>query len=76
MSAVKLSRAEAVALVRRIAAGEYAGEDELNDWLDRLDTSLGCPSGHVANLVFWPREGELPAEVVVDRALAYRPLAL
>lgn len=76
MSAVKLSRAEAVVLVRRIMAGEYAGEDELNDWLDTLDTSLSCPSGYVGNLVFWPREGELPAEVVVDRALAYRPVAL
>ncbi|MEU9297619.1 bacteriocin immunity protein [Streptomyces sp. NPDC048266] len=76
MSSVELSRAEAVALVQRIMEADCASEDEVNDWLDRLSRALACPSGHVSDLVFWPRERELSAEVVVDQALAYRPIAL
>ena len=74
--ALGLSRAEAVALVQRIMEADYASEDEVNDWLDTLDRALACPSGHVSDLVFWPSEGELSAEEVVDQALAYRPIAL
>ncbi|MEW2068082.1 bacteriocin immunity protein [Streptomyces sp. NPDC007346] len=76
MSAVGLSRAEAVALVQRIMEADYASEDEVNDWLDRLDRALSCPSGHVSGLIFWPPERELSAEEVVDQALAYGPIAL
>ncbi|MEU5164783.1 e9imm peptide [Streptomyces mutomycini] len=76
MSAVELSRAEAVALVQRIVEADYASEGELNDWLDKLDRALACPSGHVSDLVFWPSERELSAEEVVGQALAYRPIAL
>ncbi|MFC9699295.1 e9imm peptide [Streptomyces sp. NPDC056943] len=76
MSAVELSRAEAVALVQRIMEADYVSEDEVNDWLDRLDIALACPSGHVSGLVFWPPEPELSAEEVVDLALAHRPIAL
>ncbi|WP_406064252.1 e9imm peptide [Streptomyces sp. NBC_01077] len=73
MSAVELSRAEAVALVQRIMEADYVSEDEVND---RLDMALACPSGHVSGLVFWPPERELSAEEVVDLALAHRPIAL
>ncbi|MEU0227109.1 e9imm peptide [Streptomyces sp. NPDC006284] len=76
MRAVGLSRAEAVALVQRIIEADYVSEDEVNDWLDRLDRALACPSGHVNDLIFWPLERELSAEEVVDLALAYRPIAL
>ncbi|MEV0094790.1 e9imm peptide [Streptomyces sp. NPDC050738] len=76
MSAVKLSRPEAVALVQRIIDAGYSSEDEADDWLDRLDSALACPSGHVSGLIFWPPERELSAEEVVDEALAYRPIAL
>ncbi|MER7203342.1 e9imm peptide [Streptomyces sp. CB01635] len=76
MGAVELSRAEAVALVQRIMEADYASEGEVNDWLDRLDRALACPSGHVSGLVFWPPQRELSAEEVVDHALAYRPIAL
>ncbi|MGW2082766.1 e9imm peptide [Streptomyces sp. NPDC001939] len=76
MGAVELSRAEAVALVQRIMEADYASEDEVNDWLDRLDRALACPSGHVGGLVFWPPQGEISAEEVVDLALAYRPITL
>ncbi|MEW9520901.1 e9imm peptide [Streptomyces tubercidicus] len=76
MGVVEMSRAEAVALVQRIMESDHASEAEVNDWLDRLDSALACPTGHVSDLVFWPPERELSAEDVVDRALAYRPIAL
>jgi hypothetical protein len=76
MGAVELKRAEAVALVQRIMEADYASEDEVDDWLDRLDRALACPSGHVSGLVFWPLQRELSAEEVVDHALAYRAIAL
>ncbi|MEU6883092.1 e9imm peptide [Streptomyces sp. NPDC046712] len=76
MSAVEMTRAEAVALEQRIMEADYASEGEANDWLDRLDRALACPSGHVSGLVFGPPKRELSAEEVVDHALAYRPIAL
>ncbi|MFD7242271.1 e9imm peptide [Streptomyces massasporeus] len=75
MSAVGMSRAEAVALVQRIMQADYASDDELDAWLDRLDRALACPSGHVGDLIFWPRGLDLSADEVVDQALAYRPIA-
>ncbi|WP_406841712.1 e9imm peptide (plasmid) [Streptomyces sp. AHU1] len=65
-----------VALVQRIVQADYASDDEVDGWLERLDTALGCPFGHVINLVFWPPERELLADEVVDQALAYRPIAV
>ncbi|KOU40641.1 e9imm peptide [Streptomyces sp. WM4235] len=76
MSAVELSRAEAVALVQRIMEADNVSEDEANEWPVRLDRALACPSGHVSGLVFWPPERELPAEEVVDLGLAHRATAL
>lgn len=76
MSAVGMSRTEAVVLVQRIMAADYAPDEEVADWLDRLDRALTCPGGYVSGLIFWPPERELSADEVVDRALAYRPIAL
>ncbi|SDC69276.1 bacteriocin immunity protein [Streptomyces prasinopilosus] len=76
MSAGEMRRAEAVALVQRIMDADYASDDEVDGWLDRLDRALACPSGHVRDLIFWPPERELSADEVVDQALAYRPVAL
>ncbi|MFF9178689.1 e9imm peptide [Streptomyces sp. NPDC014793] len=76
MSAVVMSRVDAVALVQRIMQADYGSDDEVDDWLARLDRALACPSGHVSGLIFWPPEGALSADEVVDRALAYRPIAL
>jgi hypothetical protein len=76
MSAVEMSRAEAVALVQRIMQADYASDDEVDGSLDRLDRALACPSGHVSDLISWPPERELSADEVVDQALAYRPIAL
>lgn len=55
---------------------DYASEDEVNGWLERLGRALACPSGHVSGPVFWSPQGELSAEEAVDHALAYRPIAL
>lgn len=74
MSAVKMSRAEAVALVQCIMDADCASDDEVSGWLDRLGRALACPSGHVSDLIFWPPERDLSADEVVDRALAYRPI--
>ncbi|WP_406376219.1 bacteriocin immunity protein [Streptomyces sp. NBC_00647] len=76
MSAVEMSRAEAVALVQRVMRADHASDEEADAWLERLDRALACPSGHVCDLIFWPPERELSAEEVVDQALAYRPIAL
>jgi hypothetical protein len=70
-----MSRAEAVALVQRIMEADYASDDDVAGWLDGLDRALACPSGHVSDLIFWPPERDLSADEVVDRALAYRPIA-
>ncbi|WP_327700387.1 e9imm peptide [Streptomyces sp. NBC_00459] len=71
-----MSRAEAVALVQRVMDAGCASDDEVAGWLDRLDRTLACPSGHVSGLIFWPPERDLSANEVVDQALAYRPIAL
>ncbi|MEW2569442.1 e9imm peptide [Streptomyces sp. NPDC047070] len=76
MSAVEMSRAELVALVQRIIQADYVSDDEVDGWLERLDRALGCPSGHVCGLIFWPPERELSADEVVDQAMAYRSIAL
>ncbi|MEU3854024.1 bacteriocin immunity protein [Streptomyces sp. NPDC029554] len=76
MGAVEMTRAEAVALVQRIMEADYASDDEVDGWLDRLDRALVCPSGYVSDLIFWPPERELSADEVVGQALAYRPIAL
>ncbi|WP_097921863.1 e9imm peptide [Streptomyces sp. wa1063] len=76
MSAVEMSRTEAVALVQRIMDAGYASEEEVDGWLNRLDRALSCPTGHVSDLVFWPPVEDLSAVEVVERALAYRPIAL
>ncbi|MFD7934484.1 e9imm peptide [Streptomyces sp. NPDC059755] len=76
MTAVEMSRAEAIALVQRVMDPGCASDDEVAGWLDRLDRALACPSGHVSDLIFWPPERELSPGEVVDQALAYRPIAL
>ncbi|WP_405968591.1 e9imm peptide [Streptomyces sp. NBC_00015] len=76
MTAVEMSRAEAIALVQRVMDASCASDVEVADWLERLDRALACPSGHVSDLIFWPPERDLSADEVVDQALAYRPIAL
>lgn len=70
-----MTRGAAVALVESVMSGELA-EAELEHALERLDAAFGCPRGHVAGLVYWPDGPEPTAAELVDRALAYRPIAL
>ncbi|WP_206068350.1 MULTISPECIES: hypothetical protein [Nonomuraea] len=63
-------------MVQRIMDGEYADERELDSWLEILDRSFACPSGHVSDLIFWPSTAEPTPEQVVAQASAYRPIAL
>ncbi|MFE3454623.1 hypothetical protein ACFXJ8_37445 [Nonomuraea sp. NPDC059194] len=71
-----LSRAEAVAAVQRIMDVDYADEREAELLLEALARSLVCPSGHLSDLIFWPKVPAPTAQQVVDEALAYRPIAL
>ncbi|KAA6199441.1 e9imm peptide [Streptomyces parvus] len=72
----RMSRDEALSLVRRLRAesGE-TGEAEVDEILDALERGLACP--HISDYVYWPLPGTDPTpEEIVDRALAYRPIAL
>ncbi|NEC17478.1 e9imm peptide [Streptomyces parvus] len=72
----RMSRGEALALVRRLLddTGD-TGEAEADEILDALERGLGCP--HISDYVYWPLPGSDPTpEEIVDRALAYRPIAL
>ncbi|WP_405981548.1 e9imm peptide [Streptomyces sp. NBC_00158] len=76
MAPVQMSRAEAVSQVQRIMDADYTSEAEVDGLLTRLDRALACRSGYVSDLIFWPPERELSAEEVVDKAMAYQPIAL
>ncbi|WP_328377408.1 e9imm peptide [Streptomyces sp. NBC_00440] len=69
-----MSREEAVRLARRLMEADIATEAGADELLDALARGLACP--HVADYIFWDFNPNLPAERVVDRALAYRPIAL
>ncbi|MFJ9920363.1 e9imm peptide [Streptomyces rubiginosohelvolus] len=71
-----MSRDEALLLVRRLLndSGE-TGEAETDEILDALERGLGCP--HISDYVYWPLPDSAPTpEEIVDRARAYRPIAL
>ncbi|MER7516945.1 e9imm peptide [Streptomyces sp. NPDC126499] len=68
-----MSREEAIPLVQRLMNGETS-EAEGDDILDDLRRGLACP--HISDYIFWNFDPELTAEKVVDRALAYKPIAL
>uniref|UniRef100_A0AAU3IC04 E9imm peptide n=1 Tax=Streptomyces sp. NBC_01393 TaxID=2903851 RepID=A0AAU3IC04_9ACTN len=55
---------------------DYASDDEMANWLDRVGRALACPSGYVSDLIFWPPERDLSADEVVDQTLSYRPIVL
>lgn len=74
--APSLTRDEAVALVQRIMDAEYADDGEAGRWLERLERAFGCPSGYVSDLIFGQAAEEPTAAQVIDKAVAYRPIAL
>ncbi|MFE7380585.1 e9imm peptide [Streptomyces zhihengii] len=69
-----MGRENAVALVRQLLDGRISGEVEVDQALEKLTRGLGCP--HISDYIFMNFDAELTAERVVDRALAYRPIAL
>ncbi|MFF8793101.1 e9imm peptide [Streptomyces globisporus] len=71
-----LSRDEALSLVRRLLNGTGdTGEAEADEILDALERGLACP--HISDYIYWPLPDSDPTpEEIVDRALAYRPIAL
>ncbi|MGW6916920.1 e9imm peptide [Kitasatospora sp. NPDC054939] len=71
-----MTREDAVAVVQRIMDADYADAAEAHRALEALDRALGCPSGYVSDLIFWPDGSAPTAATVVEQALAYRPFAL
>lgn len=67
-----MSREEAITLVQRLTA-EGISEADQDELLEALARGLVCP--HISDYIFWD-PAELTAEQVVDKALAYRPIAL
>ncbi|GAB2445308.1 e9imm peptide [Streptomyces incanus] len=60
--------------MQRTKQADYASEDEVAHWPAGLDRALGCPYGHVGDVVFRPPERDLSADEVIDQALARRPI--
>ncbi|MEE6263760.1 hypothetical protein [Plantactinospora sonchi] len=75
----RLDRTEMAALVARIMAMDGTDE-EIDTWLNLLDSQIPLPNGHSADLIFFPGRYGLSPEPdpkdVVDRMFAYRPIAL
>ncbi|MEF9882704.1 e9imm peptide [Streptomyces sp. P9-A4] len=69
----RMSREEAIPLVERLMGAE-ASEDESSEILATLERGLACP--HISDYIFWGPDPELTPEKVVDRAMAYKPIAL
>ncbi|MGW4743612.1 e9imm peptide [Streptomyces sp. NPDC004290] len=69
----QMTREEAIPFVERLMDPETP--DEESSWiLATLERGLACP--HVSDYVFWDPDPELTPEKVVDRAMAYKPIAL
>ncbi|WP_328762750.1 MULTISPECIES: e9imm peptide [unclassified Streptomyces] len=68
-----LTRDEAVLLVQRLLDGD-ATEPEADKIIATLQRGLACP--HISNYMYWDFDPALSAEKVVDRAMAYKPIAL
>ncbi|WP_439679312.1 e9imm peptide [Embleya sp. MST-111070] len=71
-----MARETAVAMVQEVMDSVHADDAEFARVTEKLDQALGCPSGYVSSLIFWPEGPEPTAAEVVDRALEYRPFAL
>ncbi|MGW7305091.1 e9imm peptide [Streptomyces sp. NPDC054835] len=68
-----MPREEAILLVQRLMNAE-ASEGESDEILTNLERGLACP--HISDYIFWDSDPELTPEKVVERALAYKPIAL
>ncbi len=68
-----MTREEAIRLVERLMAPETS-EEESSQLLATLERGLSCP--HISNYIFWELTPDLTPEKVIDRAMAYKPIAL
>ena len=71
-----MTRDEAVVLVQRIMDVDCDDNAAMFLWPETLGRALGCTAGYVSDLIFWSAGAAPTAAEVVDRALAYRPIAL
>ncbi|MEU7020729.1 e9imm peptide [Streptomyces sp. NPDC046203] len=69
----RMTREEANALVLRLMNAEDS-EEESSKILAALERGLACP--HISDYIFWSFDPDLTPEKVVDRAMAYKPIAL
>ncbi|MFJ7327110.1 e9imm peptide [Streptomyces cyaneofuscatus] len=69
-----MSREEALLLVQRLLDAVDVGKAESDEIVEALERGLECP--HVSDYIYWDADPEPSAERVVDRALAYKPIAL
>ncbi|WP_406060628.1 e9imm peptide [Streptomyces sp. NBC_01077] len=68
-----MSREEAILLVQRLMSPETS-EEESSEILVAIERGLACP--HISDYVFWDLDPEPTPEKVVDKALAYKSIAL
>ncbi|MFJ4337769.1 e9imm peptide [Streptomyces sp. NPDC088915] len=68
-----MTREEAILLVERLMNPETP-EEESSQILAALERGLSCP--RISDYVFWDPDTDLTPEKVVDRAVAYKPIAL
>ncbi|MFC9477890.1 e9imm peptide [Streptomyces griseus] len=68
-----MSRDEALLLVQRLLDGDTASEAEGDQILGVLHRGLACP--HLSDYIYWDFDPDLSAAKIVDRALAYKPIA-
>lgn len=68
-----MTREEAIPLVERLMTPETP-EEESSEILATLERGLACP--HISDYIFWDPDAELTPGKVVDRVMAYKPIAL
>ncbi|MGW2558162.1 e9imm peptide [Streptomyces sp. NPDC001514] len=74
MAPQRMSRDAAIPLVQQLMDANTADQAETDAILAVLERGLGCP--HISDYVYWDFDPELSAAKIVDRALAYKPIAL
>ena len=69
----RMPREEAIFLVECLMNPETP-EEQSSEILTALQQGLACP--HISDYVFWSSDPNPTPEKVIDRAMAYRPIAL
>ncbi|MGW8365809.1 e9imm peptide [Streptomyces wedmorensis] len=68
-----MTREEAIPVIERLMHPETP-EEESSQILATLERGLACT--HISDYIFWDPAPELTAEKDVDRAMAYKSIAL